>query len=81
MPSLLIPVSHMEIIWRQAPCALPPCDTRCMGPNRFRRYLDLCRIVQQAGLDWDQAEMTESAAILVHHQALLRNKRCMLSYL
>ncbi|GJP56347.1 hypothetical protein CLOM_g15408 [Closterium sp. NIES-68] len=37
--------------------------------------------VQGSGVEWRETRSEDATAVMVHHQALLRNKRCLLAYL
>ncbi|CAI5517917.1 unnamed protein product [Closterium sp. Naga37s-1] len=37
--------------------------------------------VQGSGVEWQETRLEDATAVMVHHQALLRNKRCLLAYL
>ncbi|CAI5934512.1 unnamed protein product [Closterium sp. NIES-65] len=67
----------------------PPSPTRCASvASRNAPHLLIQSAfhpspwrVQGSGVEWQETRLEDATAVMVHHQALLRNKRCLLAYL
>lgn len=49
--------------------------------HEHQKYLlDILRNLREKGIEWSKAPTENAVAVLIHHESLLRNKRCMLAY-